>query len=140
MSPAISAACCRLALIRRRWVLIIVLAVLIVAIVGRLSSGHRSAGQIEIAQHVERKLLEGLLIVDLFGQPCEIAAAFSSIQSRTSSTPPAPWRHRLAGQRLAQQQGERGLERHFGGILARARSVGAVRSSVAASRLPRMPA
>jgi hypothetical protein len=85
--------------------------------------------------------LEGLLVVQRIRPALEIAAALSSIQSRSRSTPGrARRRDRLAGQLLAQQQGQRGLHRHFIGAVA-ARVIGspAVRTSVAASRLPRMP-
>ncbi len=99
--------------------LVVVGAVIIVSVVGiALVGGVARLGQIEFAQHIERELLERLLIGEFFRQRAEILADFLLKEGAHQFQPAARlFRHRLPRQRFAHQQRERGLQRHFGRIL-----------------------
>ena len=93
---------------------LVVLAVLVIARIGRIGR----TGEIELAQHVERKLLERRLVGEALGQAGELLARpfLDEIANQRHSDRRA-LRHRFAGQVLAEHQRQSGLQRHFGRIV-----------------------
>ncbi len=86
-----------------------VLALLVLAILGIGRFGGLGQRQVEIAQDVERQVLEGALVVEHIGQPVHVGADLGEdILAHQINRRAGAFGHRFAGQRLAQHQRQRG--------------------------------
>ena len=89
-----------------------VLALLVLAILGIGRFGGFGQRQVEIAQDVERQVLEGALVVEHIGQPVHVGADLGKdILAHQINPRAGAFGHRFAGQRLAQHQRQRGGQR-----------------------------